>query len=310
MSTGFRGVRPRISIVTPSFNQGRFLEETIRSVLSQAYESLEYIVVDGGSADGSAEIIQGFEPSLAFWCSERDKGQADALNKGFSRATGDVLGFLNSDDVYCPGALGRVAEAWRASERKEEFWVAFPVEDRNKAGTVVSWLNRTPPVLARWLDLASFSSLHQPGVFWSRNLYSRVGGFDPSYHYAFDRKFFVSLLKAGYEYVSQPGPAVASFRLHEEAKSGQLSTMPWSETAFFAEFVRLSEELGVGVSKEFIRRVRREELQVLMSDAVVGADARIVVVARLLRLGLRRPGVFRSRFFLGAVRRLAMRAGL
>lgn len=97
---------PRISIVTPSFNQGRYIEETIRSVLLQGYPNLEYIVIDGGSSDNSVGIIKKYEPWLAYWVSEADRGQAHAINKGFQKATGEIFGWLNSDDVYCKGALG------------------------------------------------------------------------------------------------------------------------------------------------------------------------------------------------------------
>ena len=100
---------PRISIVTPSFNQGQFLEQTIRSVLSQGYPNLEYIIIDGGSTDGSVEIIKRYEKQIFFWCSEKDKGHYDAINKGFSRSTGDILAWINSDDIYFPWTLMTVA---------------------------------------------------------------------------------------------------------------------------------------------------------------------------------------------------------
>src|SRR5882672_2272557 len=100
---------PKVTIVTPSYNQGEFLEETIRSVLLQGYPNLEYIIIDGGSTDRSVEIIRRYEKWLAHWVSERDRGQSDAINKGFSRSTGDICAYLNSDDVYLPHALLSVA---------------------------------------------------------------------------------------------------------------------------------------------------------------------------------------------------------
>src|SRR5688572_24844846 len=108
---------PKITIVTPSYNQGQFLEETIRSVLLQGYPNLEYIIMDGGSTDGSVDIIRKYEPYIAYWVSTTDRGQSHAINKGFSLATGHLMGWLNSDDVYAPNALMSIAQSLQVMNR-------------------------------------------------------------------------------------------------------------------------------------------------------------------------------------------------
>src|SRR6266576_1298377 len=112
---------PKISIVTPSFNQGRFLEETILSVLNQNYPNLEYIIIDGGSTDETVDVIRRYEDRLAYWVSEKDRGQVHAINKGIEKTTGDLFGFINSDDLYLPGTFSAVAEYFESHPQAE--WV-------------------------------------------------------------------------------------------------------------------------------------------------------------------------------------------
>ena len=117
---------PRISVVTPSYNQGNFVEETIQSVLDQGYPNLEYIVMDGGSTDGTLDILRKYEKRLV-WKSERDRGQSDALNKGFRMASGDIFSFINSDDVYEPGALHKVGRFF--VDHPQASWLTGPLSD-------------------------------------------------------------------------------------------------------------------------------------------------------------------------------------
>jgi|DewCreStandDraft_2_1066082.scaffolds.fasta_scaffold00067_92 GT2 family glycosyltransferase len=204
---------PRVSIVTPSYNQAQFLEETIRSVLLQGYPDLEYIICDGGSTDGSVEIIRTYEPWLAWWCSERDAGQADAINKGWARATGEVLAWLNSDDVYLPGALACVIRRWQECPSADVLCGdAFEFEE--------PWgiIGHLRPRRVRLVDLLRWCDISQPSTFFRKSAVQAVGPLDTVLHYAMDYDFFVRLAAAGFafEYV----PAVLSLmRYHASSKT-------------------------------------------------------------------------------------------
>jgi glycosyltransferase involved in cell wall biosynthesis len=178
---------PEVSIVTPSFNQGEYLEETIRSVLLQGYPNLAFYVIDGGSTDRSVEIIRKYESWLAGWVSEPDRGQSDAINKGFARGRGEILGWLNSDDVYEPGTLLRVSE----------YLLAHP--DCNLVygnGWVIDeYGNKTSPCdwilpFDRRLYLNS-NFILQPAAFWRRTLWEQAGELDPALQWTMDWDWFI-----------------------------------------------------------------------------------------------------------------------
>jgi glycosyltransferase involved in cell wall biosynthesis len=178
---------PRISVVTPSFNQGRFLEATLRSVLNQGYRNLEYIVIDGGSTDGSVEIIRRYASQLAYWVSEPDGGHTNGLIKGFARATGQILCYLNSDDLFEPWTLREVAEFFlthpdAAVAYGDGLWV--DIEGRPLKPKKEHPFNRFI-----WLHDHDF--IPQPSTFWRRGLYERVGGLDPSFRLAMDADLFI-----------------------------------------------------------------------------------------------------------------------
>ena len=230
----------KVSIVTPSYNQGQFIEETIRSVLLQGYPDLEYIVIDGGSTDNTKEILQKYHPWFTYYCSEPDGGQADALNKGFAKASGMILGYLNSDDVYEKSAIQRLGLNYLCPENEKNLMV-YPVEDFGCCipVTYLAQPNHTPQSL-----LTGETSLHQPGVFWSRLAWSAVSGFDVSYRYCFDRKFFMQILIEGFQLNCYTGPVLAKFRWHDQSK-----TYNETELGFIHEIDRLAKEIGW----EFVR---------------------------------------------------------
>lgn len=188
---GAGGAWPRITVVTPSYNQAQYLEQTINSVLAQDYPNLEYIIMDGGSTDDSAEILRRYGPHLAHWESEQDRGQGHAINKGFARATGDILCWINSDDYYLPGALYAAALQYR--EQPFDFLYGGCLL-RYEGYPQYDYTVRMPQVLhLTSKDLAVFDFIDQPSSFFSRRAWEQVAPIDESLTYAFDWDLFIRI---------------------------------------------------------------------------------------------------------------------
>lgn len=214
-----------MSIVTPSFNQQNYLEETIRSVLLQGYPELEYIVIDGASTDGSVDIIEKYQKWLAFSVSEPDHGQAEAINKGLRRSTGALFNWINSDDLLQPHTLQLLAGYHQRDQNAILAGDVIYRDDLSGQETTVDQHNVTLKAMVEfWSNAASF---HQPGIFVPMHLIRKVGLLDERMHYAFDYEFFCRLLLvAGTTYVRHP---VATYRIHDRAKSVSLSDRFLSE---------------------------------------------------------------------------------
>jgi len=207
---------PRISIVTPSFNQGRYLERTILSVLDQRYPKLEYIVIDGGSTDESVDIIRKYEPHLAYWVSEPDRGQSHAINKGFARATGDILAWLNSDDYYLPEALPKVAAAALTHPEAAVFVGAGQVLDpASKMWPKAPPTRITLETLYNWLDGSDFM---QPSCFFRGFVWDRVGPLDEGLHIAFDVDLWLRMARDGCAFMTLTD-VLSTAEAHPEAKT-------------------------------------------------------------------------------------------
>ncbi len=204
----------RMSIVTPSFNQGQYLEETIRSVLLQGYSNLEYFVIDGGSTDSSVDIIRRYERWLTGWVSEPDRGQSHAINKGFARATGEILGWLNSDDIYLLGALSAVADEWGRQPQASLIYgqAAYMDHDSVLSGEVLS----LPYDYQRLLRETNF--IPQPSAFFRARDFAALGGLDEALHFCMDYDLWLRLHDRGQAiYLARP---LTGMRTYPESKTG------------------------------------------------------------------------------------------
>jgi glycosyltransferase involved in cell wall biosynthesis len=207
---------PRFSIVTVCYNHAPFLEDCIRSVVEQGYPNLEYIVIDGGSTDGSVDIIRRYADRLAYWVSEPDQGQTDALIKGFSRATGEMEGWINSDDILMPGALKDVAEYFLIHPDAQV--VTGDVAVMNKEGRVVRIQRQLPFIRFLWLNDHNY--IGQSSTFWRRSLYERVGGLDASFNLAMDGDLFGRFADVTRLYKVRN--LWSSFRVYDQQKTATL----------------------------------------------------------------------------------------
>lgn len=208
---------PRITIITPSYNQGEYIEQTISSVLDQDYPDLEYIVMDGGSTDQTIDLLKKHEPRL-IWVSEPDRGQSHAINKGMQRATGEVIGYLNSDDQLMPGALLKVGRFFL--DHPQAFWVTGKCRTVNSAEKDI----RKPITLYKnfWLSTRSSAPLsvlnyiYQPATFWRKGAMEKVGYFDESRYYAMDYDYWLRLRKHYRLWILDEN--LACFRVHATSK--------------------------------------------------------------------------------------------
>jgi glycosyltransferase involved in cell wall biosynthesis len=201
-----------VSIITPSYNQAKYLEQTMLSVLDQDYPSIEYIVIDGASADGSVDIIKKYSDKLAYWTSEKDSGQAEAINKGFVRATGEIIAWLNSDDYYLPGTVSAAVKAFEENPGAVLVYGNMLAVDEN--GTTFNSLTYKQLTLE---DLLCFQIIGQPAVFMRRSALQKTNGLNLDFHFLLDHLLWIQIAQHGKMlHVNQTGSAA---RYHSEAKN-------------------------------------------------------------------------------------------
>ena len=209
---------PSISIITPSFNQGSFIEETILSVLSQDYPDLEYLIMDGGSSDSTLSVLKKYSGKLA-WLSEADHGQTDAINKGLRRATGAIVGYLNGDDLLLPGALRKVAEAFIAEP--QTWWVTGKCrivdEENNEIRRAITVYKNTLLHVRSFSSLLMTNYISQPATFWRREALESIGYLDEGLRYVMDYEYWLRL------YSKSPPVFIpeylAAFKIHRNSKT-------------------------------------------------------------------------------------------
>jgi len=233
-------VQPLVSIITPSFNQAKYLEQTLRSVLDQDYARVEYIVIDGASMDGSVDVIKKYDgrgvvstpnnlessnnrenlnnrgemtsPLLAYWISEKDSGQAEAINKGLARATGEIIAWLNSDDYYLPGAISAAVKVFE--ENQEVVMIYGDMLAVDADGQTINTLKYKQLTLE---DLLCFQIIGQPSVFFKRDVYEKIGGLDTNFHFLLDHQYWIRIAQRGK--ILHVNQTWAAARYHAEAKN-------------------------------------------------------------------------------------------
>ncbi|RJQ25835.1 glycosyltransferase [Candidatus Parcubacteria bacterium] len=215
---------PRISIITPSLNQGQFIEETIRSVLLQGYPDIEYIIMDGGSSDDSISVIRKYSYWLSYWESKPDRGQAHAINRGFKHASGQINSYLNSDDFYMPAALEAVSFSFNRNHINDLFVGNCVVFNEKQIREI--WIPQLPINRNTVLIRSVFA---QPACFWTNQIHDSLGGLNESFSYCLDQEFFIRILLNN-KLPVHVNKTLASFRMHEGSKTLSSKLSFYSET--------------------------------------------------------------------------------
>jgi glycosyltransferase involved in cell wall biosynthesis len=214
-------VSPKISIVTPSFNQGQYLEKTIQSVLNQNYPNLEYIIIDGGSTDNSLEIIKKYEKQLAYWISEKDNGQSEAINKGLSLCTGDIIAWINSDDYYEPDTFEKVVAAFSKNQNVGLVYGKCRMISVDEVGNKLHE-RIIDPKDVNTVSLLKYWKSHflplQPSMFWLKSVQDKTTLLDVNLNYAMDMHFWLQL--SNYTLFAKVDSVLSNYLIHTQSKSG------------------------------------------------------------------------------------------
>jgi glycosyltransferase involved in cell wall biosynthesis len=271
---------PKISIITPSYNQGQFIEETILSILNQNYPNLEFIIIDGGSTDETVDVIKKYEKQLTYWVSEKDNGQTHAINKGFKLATGDIIAWINSDDLYCDGALHIVADFFQKNTEAQA--VVGNELFMNADGKVYI---RKHPNISRWLEKNCMMSVCQPSTFLRRDVLENAGYLKEEYIMMMDAEWYCRINRTSPFHVINND--LSMFRFHVDSKSSSpresklyqryLTEQILIYSAYFPQYKKFIKSNPkttifihnkVGTLARFLRRLFKGELNKLKDTNV------------------------------------------
>lgn len=245
---------PRITVITPSFNQAKFLERTILSVLNQGYPNLEYIIIDGGSTDGSIELIKKYEKNLTYWVSKKDDGQSQAINDGLRRATGEWVAWQNSDDIFYPGTFHALVD--QASKNSQIGLIIGNMNLIDERDHIINDLKYVTPTYKSLL--AEGMVLTNQAAFWRRSVHEKIGYLNEDLHYGFDFEWFLRVLKISSAiHVNQTWGAL---RIHSETKASQFQAL------FDKEYAKILEGRQPTRTKLRLYQLRRLYLILLRGD--------------------------------------------
>lgn len=289
---------PKISIVTPTFNQGKYIEETILSIINQNYPNLEYIIVDGGSNDNTINIIKKYEEKLTYWVSEPDKGQAQAINKGLKIATGEVFQWINSDDYLGKDALFKIAETFINNNVEAVAGKTVYFRDK-KFEEPIRQAKLTAKGLIKWEKGVKFV---QPGVWLRRKQIIDCGGIDEQFHYAFDWDLYIRYLSK-YRRVSYIKDVLVYFRLHDESKTeSSIEKFKEEEVLIIEKILRFKNYKDAKSAGKF-RKERTKWYDIIERISKENKPKYIKIINILLK-GIEKPKVRMNRITMGAIKNI------
>jgi len=297
----------KISLIIPSYNQASYIEEALQSVLGQNYPNLELLIMDGGSSDGTINVIKKYESSISEWVSEPDGGQSHALNKGLARMSGEVWAYLNSDDVLCPDCLEIVSNYFT---KNKVDWLCGSADRFSDASTLGEIIPEKPvdvcDYLRPWARTQQYLFPCSVACFMRREIYEKIGGFNETYHYSMDMEYYTrALFKGGFRPVNTK-QKLGRWRQHEESKTareGVAYGFRQEELRIAAEYLPCLEKKDQNVLR---KEIRSESLFLITRRACYNIKIKKPArgLAFLLFNCVRRPILLRKRFWWGALREL------